>query len=67
MRLSARMIDIQFYRARIGVYTFINIYGVSFERRRRKKGYPSHSNGSVKKIILVTTFALVCMINLNIF
>ena len=40
------MIDIQLYRARIGVFT--NMYGVSLERSKGKKGYPSHSKGSIK-------------------
>ena len=61
------MIDIQLYRARIGVFTFTNIYVVSLERSRGKKGYPSHSKGSIKIIILVTTVVLVCMIILNSF
>ena len=61
------MIDIQLYRARIGVFTFTNIYGISLERSKGKKGYQSHSKGNIKIIILVTTLALVCMIILNSF
>ena len=57
------MIDIQLYRARIGVFTFTNIYGISLERSKGKKGYQSHSKGSIKIIIL----ALVSMIILNSF
>lgn len=37
LRLTAGMIDIQLYRARIGVFTFTDIYGVSLERTKGKK------------------------------
>ena len=51
------MIDIQLYRARIGVFTFTNIYDISLERGRGKEVYPSHSKGSMKIKILGTTLA----------
>ena len=58
------MNDVQLYRARTGVFTFTNIFGVSLERNKGKQGYPSHSKGS---IVLVTTLALVCTIIMNSF
>ena len=59
------MIDIQLYKVRIDVFT--NIYGISLERSKGKKRYPSHRKGGIKIIILVTTLTLVCMIILNSF
>ena len=37
LRLTAGMIDIQLYRARISVLIFTNIYGISLERTKGKK------------------------------
>ena len=59
------MIDIQLYRARRDV--FKNIYGDRLERSKGNRGCPSHMNGGIKKIFLVTSLAIVFIIILNIF